>query len=297
MTEPLSESDRRRNYAYVYGVVRAGFGVPDRLIGVAGAPVGTVAEGSLAALVSAVPAVDFEEAALRAHLEDLRRLERVARAHRGVVDTVAAGTCVLPLRLATVYRDERGVRRALASRFEDFASALARLNGRFEWGVKAYTDEGEAPAPVPAAGAGAGIGPGSPAPAADSGRDFLRRRLAHRRAEEESQRHAAAFAHTVHDALDRFAEHSTLHRPQDSRLSAAPGHNILNGAYLVPREEAGAFAGLVGELAERAPGVRLELTGPWAPYSFANPAAPEDERASAHTAREAPRRPETPGPA
>jgi hypothetical protein len=44
---------------------------------------------------------------------------------------------------------------------------------------------------------------------------------------------------------------------------------VLNGAYLVPEGRAGEFADQVRALTERHPAVRLELTGPWPPYSFA----------------------------
>ncbi|WP_234433819.1 GvpL/GvpF family gas vesicle protein [Streptomyces rimosus] len=261
---------------YTYAVARAGCRPPDGLLGVAGAPVETVTEGALAALVSRVPAADFDEEALRAHLEDMAWLERTARAHRSVVDTAAAEFCVLPLRLVTVHRDARGVRQVLAQRAEEFLSALVSLDGRMEWGVKAYVeDPGTAKPPVPATGSA------RQAPADGSGRDFLRRRLAHRQAQEQSQRRADELAGAAHEALDKFAERSRLHRPQDPRLSGVSGRNVLNGAYLIPRDQAGAFAGLVGELADRSPGVRIELTGPWAPYSFTQ--APQPPEAGGET--------------
>jgi hypothetical protein len=45
---------------------------------------------------------------------------------------------------------------------------------------------------------------------------------------------------------------------------------ILNGAYLVPRAEATAFARLVEEQQRRHAGLELEVTGPWPPYNFAS---------------------------
>ncbi|UNO44291.1 GvpL/GvpF family gas vesicle protein [Streptomyces sp. MST-110588] len=268
---------------YTYAVARAGCRPPQGLSGVAGAPVETVSEGGLAALVSRVPAADFEEAALKEHLEELDWLERTARAHRAVVDTAAASFCVLPLRLVTVHRDERGVREVLSTHAREFLGALEALDGRVEWGVKAYADEAGASPPAaesttepPTGPAAAPTGPDGPAApaAAGSGRDFLRRRIAHRRARDAAQQHADDLARTVHAELDRFAERSRLHRPQDARLSGVPGRNVLNGAYLVPRADAGAFTALVGKLADRSTGVRIELTGPWAPYSFTGPPEP-----------------------
>src|SRR5262249_2577464 len=48
-------------------------------------------------------------------------------------------------------------------------------------------------------------------------------------------------------------------------------HMVLNASYLLDDQRADDFAAAVAALAEQHPGVRLELTGPWPPYSFAGP--------------------------
>jgi hypothetical protein len=44
---------------------------------------------------------------------------------------------------------------------------------------------------------------------------------------------------------------------------------ILNAAYLVADDRDGDFAAAVDSLAAGHPALRLEITGPWPPYSFA----------------------------
>jgi hypothetical protein len=259
-----TETAETEQLRYVYAVTRQAPGpLPAELVGVADAMVRIVRRGDLEAVVSPVPAADFDAAPLRAHLEDLGWLERTARAHERVVDAVASGGCALPLRLATVYRDDESVRCMLDSGHDRFARALTRLEGRVEWGVKVYTDRPEAVATATASAAAPGARPSG------SGRDYLRQRLSARRGQERSWERAAGFSRRLHDELSGRAEDSRLHRPQDTRLSSVPGRNILNAAYLVPRERAAEFADRVRRLdgAEKA-GVRVELTGPWAPYSF-----------------------------
>ncbi|WP_030606329.1 GvpL/GvpF family gas vesicle protein [Streptomyces sclerotialus] len=270
---------------YAYAVLRRGARPPAGLVGIGEAPVHTVAEGRLAALVSAVPAAEFDQPQVRERLEDLAWLEATARAHRRVVDEAAAEVGVLPLRLVTVYHDEDSVRAALVAHAERFGRLLARLDGRLEWGVKAYAQATEG---RPAAGHEPAAR--RPAAEAETGREFLRRRLRDRKVKDSARQEADGLARTVHDTLTQAAEDSRLHRPQDPKLAEAvaasgaadgDGHapagsraavvrgpNLLNGAYLVRREEAGAFAERVGELAARSPALRIELTGPWAPYSF-----------------------------
>ncbi|MEE1928260.1 GvpL/GvpF family gas vesicle protein [Streptomyces sp. TRM 70351] len=269
---------------YVYAVGRPGLVLPGGLHGVAGSPVRLVAGDGVVAVVGTVPAADFDEAPLRARLEDLAWLERTARDHQHVVAAVAGAGDALPLRLATVCRDEDGVRRMLTAGRERFAAAFAVVEGREEWGVKAHTEPAPAPAGAvdpPAGGAGGNGAGGGGRPV--SGRDYLRRQRERRQVREVASREAETWAREAHRALSAAAERSRLHRPQDARLSGASGQNVLNGAYLVSREAADAFAAQVRELAGRAPGLRVELTGPWPAYSFADAAgpAPDGSRESA----------------
>jgi hypothetical protein len=59
------------------------------------------------------------------------------------------------------------------------------------------------------------------------------------------------------------------HPPQDRRLSGTPDWMVLNGAYLVDAAMAIEFADSVRQLVSGYPTLRVELTGPWPPYSFA----------------------------
>ncbi len=243
---------------YVYAVTRPfQAALPKDLVGVAGAPAYALGHGDLAAVVSAVSADDFDEVPLKDNLENLDWLSDTARAHETVVAAVASVACPLPLRLATVCRDDDGVRRMLDADRERFRRTLDRLDGRVEWGVKLYA-EATAPAVPDASGT---------APA--TGRDYLRRRLQERRTSERSWESADAVARRLHEELSRHAEAVRLHRPQQGQLAECPGQNILNAAYLVPREDSAAFVETVNSLKPDEPGLRAELTGPWAPYSFA----------------------------
>ncbi|CDR12267.1 GvpL/GvpF family gas vesicle protein [Streptomyces iranensis] len=268
---------------YAYAVVRD-TGAPEAALdaltalegvtGVADESVYAVRHLGLAVLASAVPAEDYGEGSLRERLEDMAWLEKMARAHQRVVDTAGAESCVIPVRLATVCHGDEGLRRMLATGRERFASALDRLEGRVEWGVKAYATQPAAEQP-PAGTANAADAPSTPdvpdapsTPGAMSGRDYLRRRKAQRQAAEQRWGDTEEGARLVHDTLGGLAEQSRLHPPQDPRLSGISDRNVLNAAYLVRREDSADFAERVGELAGRTPALRVELTGPWAPYSF-----------------------------
>lgn len=246
--------------SYVYGVARG----PDpatvtALSGVSGSRVRVVAQGALAALVSTVDLAEFGEPGLRRNLEDLRWLEITARAHHAVLDAVAADGPVVPLRLATIYRSDDGVRALLAERAATFDAALSRVQGRTEWGLKAYLDAG------PDAGdhsAPAGEQPDAGAP----GTTYLRRRRARLHGDAQLRQRATRGAEEVHRAVSAAAEASRRYPCQDNRLTGASREMVLNAAYLLagtgrgPLEQALARTGTWP--------LRVEWTGPWVPYSF-----------------------------
>ncbi|NMH96204.1 GvpL/GvpF family gas vesicle protein [Pseudonocardia sp. K10HN5] len=240
---------------YVYAVTDAGrSGELAAVPGVTGAPVRRITADGLTAVVSTVDGTEFGEEALRRNLEDLTWLEQVARAHHGVVGAVARQGPAAPLRLATVYFGDDNVRALLGEHRARFAAALDRIRGRAEWGVKAYgrpqADEPTVTAP--------GAGPGT---------NYLMRRRAERDRAARSLQAARDQAGRVHERLAGLAVASRVYPPQDPRLSGRRDEMVLNAAYLVPGGDGDAVRGLVDSC--DAPALRLELTGPWAPYSFA----------------------------
>ena len=266
---------------YVYAVCRPlEAPLETGLRGVAGDPPRLLAHHGLTAVVSHVPERDFAEEPLRAHLEDLDWLAATAHAHQQVVDALTAVTTPIPLRLATVFRDDGGVRAMLEEREDGFRRALDRLSGRVEWGVKVYALPDAEPAQ------GGGRGEGAPAKPA-SGRDYLRQRHRKVTARETASQRAERFAELLHTGLCAHAEAARLHPPQRGALSRVPGTNVLNAAYLVPRGRSEEFVELVERAMGQEPGTEVRLTGPWAAYSFLEslespaPAPAPDDSASA----------------
>jgi hypothetical protein len=245
---------------WVYGVVAGDAPGPDTEHGVDGGAVRLIRAGPVAALASPVPLERFGEDALKASLEDIERLEALARAHQRTIDRALARGAVIPFRLCTIYEDEDGVRSMLDSEQESLATRLDRLRGLAEWGVKVFLVELEAAAA---------------APAAESGTEWLRRKRDDRAAAESARVAADERAGAIHAALAEHASAAALARPHDHRLSGDEREMLLNGAYLVPAEQAEGFRALVEELGrEHEPhGLQLELTGPWAPYHFVGDAA------------------------
>jgi hypothetical protein len=254
---------------YLYAVTRdedrPDAAVLGELTGVSGAPVRAVTHAGLVAYVSTVPLSEFGDAPLRRSLEDLDWVGETARAHHRVVETVAHDAATAPVRLVTVYGGDEGIIDMLDRRVAELRAVLSEVSGRCEWGVKAYSSgppraadrPGDAPYPEDPGSGGRATGPGT---------EYLRRRKAGLRHREQRQRASAEQAERIHATLAAVAVDSRRHRPQDPELSGRDDPMLLNGAYLVDRDRQSEFAAVLDEL--RCPGISIELTGPWAPYSF-----------------------------
>ncbi|MEV6793461.1 GvpL/GvpF family gas vesicle protein [Streptomyces sp. NPDC051320] len=258
--------------SYVYAVGRAGTpldGAADRAAGLDGGRLRTVHADGLVAWVSSVPRDTFSSEGMQAQLEDLERLEAIARTHHAVVEAAYACATVLPMRLATVYLDDARVATMLQERHREFGELLSRLEDHVELGVKVYAD----PRETGRRDAQAPTGTLVPASPASPGRAYLQQRRAARRSHQDAHRAAGSLAAAVPDRVAALVTARVVHRPQQAELAAAAGENIANEAYLVPANGVAGFRSALCALADDVPGVRIEVTGPWAPYSFATPPA------------------------
>ncbi|MGW7690378.1 GvpL/GvpF family gas vesicle protein [Streptomyces asiaticus] len=222
-----------------------------------GAPVRTVAAGPLAAVVQDVPAAGYDEAALRRRLSDGAELERCARAHHAVITAASALAPAVPLPLATVYLDDGRVRAALGERETSFLTALDRIAGRVEWGVKVYAPTGPPPAPVE-----------GPDPV--SGRAYLDRVRTRQRGREQRHTLALRAAERVDTVVRGLAVAARRLRPHGVEVTGKHRTHVLNAAYLLDLGRERELRAALASLRHDETDVRIELSGPWAPYSFAD---------------------------
>jgi hypothetical protein len=247
---------------WAYGVVPARAALSVHASGVAGGAVQAVTDGELTLVVSQVPREQFDAESLRANLNDLDWLERVAREHEAVLDEVLADTSVVPLRLCTIFDDAGGARRMLDRERDTLTRALAHLDGRQEWGVKLLVDGDRLAATAAPAGDQAH---------GEGGAAYLARRRDERHAREVARTLAVQIVDDVDTSLRAHAVDAVRLRPQNRELSGYTGDMLLNGAYLVDDGEVDALHVTAGALQDRYDdyGAELVVTGPWPPYNFA----------------------------
>jgi hypothetical protein len=256
---------------YLYGVVAAGEAPAELGAGVSVDPahdVELVAEGPLAGVASRVSLQEFDEGMLPERLGDATWLEQKIRAHEQVLERVLRDASVVPCRFCTVYRSEAELRRFLAERREALMTALDRVQGQVEVGVKAFVDldrfaVGQATRNEDIRELEERVA------AAEGGRAYLERRRLEQLVAAELERLRSVAGGEIHSRLLVAAEDGLPLPPQPAEISGRDGEMLFNGAYLVTADQSPFEQALTSVARDyRDAGIDFELTGPWPPYNF-----------------------------
>lgn len=224
---------------YLYCVTPAGHEPPSRLLGLDDAAVATVAHDDLALWVSSIPT-----GSLRAGLDAVRR-------HNDVVEAAVTSTITpIPLRFGQHLASPAEVRERVAREQERWRAQLALFSGALEFGVRVIDPTRR------------GAAQDVHTPPEPGGRAYLEQ-LAQRHA---SEREARAQAERVAEALrDAVGGMALSERVEPLRS----GHGVASIAHLVPRVLFTQYRERIAEARGALKEMRLLVSGPWPPYSFA----------------------------
>ncbi|MGW1813592.1 GvpL/GvpF family gas vesicle protein [Streptomyces sp. NPDC002125] len=243
-----------------------------------GEPLRALRFGELTAIVQTVRAADFTEDAWQARMADRQELERYARAHHHVVSAAAACCPTVPLPLATLYHGEERALEALLGETERFRTALERTAGHAEWGVKVYASDAPADPPAPEPADPPAPEPAAPThrpeatapgarPAPGAGLAYLERKRGVQARRERRHEDALRVAETVDAAFLTVAAAGRRLRLHAAEPPGKGGAQVLNATYLVRAHRAAELEELTRTLRADT-GARIEISGPWVPYSF-----------------------------
>lgn len=229
----------------------------------------------LAAVVSAVPLEVYGEGALAERLSDAAWTATRALRHERVAEHFARRAAVVPLRFGAIYLRREGVERMLAERAAQFREALARLEGRDEWGLNLYVERARLREEVTSVSARLREMVGR-ADASPPGQAYLLRKKIEGLRDEEARAETRRAAREVEETLAAACDGAARLRVLRDE-AAEQGELAARLAFLVRRESFEDFRAAAEGLAARYTplGFRFELTGPWPAYNFA---AAEEER-------------------
>lgn len=231
---------------YLYGIVGSSPDLSQEIRGLGGEPVRLLPRGNVAAVVSRSPLhpwpVDEDHLTL----------------HETVLEELMSSRPILPARFNTLLRTEDAVIALLNERARPFRSALERVTGKVELGLRVLWEP-----------------PGDAATTVDQktgdegpGTEYLHRRLTEERHRARRRAAGERLLQELQASFPSLAGESRLQRFPTERL-------LLTGAYLVERDRVDAFREGVAKIREEFPRLRFLLTGPWPPYHFVNGAHDE----------------------
>jgi hypothetical protein len=189
--------------------------------------------------------------AVEHNLENLEWLALHGVRHQQVVGEVASQTSIVPARFGTMFSGERALVQDVKSREAALKKVFDRIAGGDEWGVKVFAERSAAPV--------ASI-------EASSGKEYLQQKAARlKKRPERNDQELQEFA----TALQKIASDSA----PSGKVSGAQPSLMWQATFLVPRSKRRQWDQALKNFVERWDGQRrIEVNGPWPPYSFVSDA-------------------------
>jgi hypothetical protein len=180
---------------------------------------------------------------------------RNLRRYAAIVESIAAGVpAILPVRFGTTFDDEAELRLALRSRGATTRERLRAVRRRTQMTIRLFSESESGDASRPSRSRAAGRARVRLEHKATQGTRYLQQRLAVLR----TAREVCELA-PIRPAIRRFVK--------DERVERRSG--VITVHHLIPRATAEWYRAAV-DRAAAASGVRLSVSGPFAPYAFAD---------------------------
>ena len=195
--------------------------------------------------VSRVSRAEFADT-LSERMQDLEWLSAAGVRHQRIVAELARHSTALPARFGTIFLTEESLAEDVAHRKAELNAALQKISGADEWGIKVFRVAEPVRAAVPG----------------ETGSAYLERKA---KAMQPRER-------TVAPEVKQFAESLKA-----IAREVAPGGSITQGqpalewqtSILLPRAGKQKFDAAIQRFArDHKQKYRIEVTGPWPPYSF-----------------------------
>jgi len=237
---------------YLYGVSRAAAKKGKAAIMKPGSPgidgvsaVKAIACGDFICWVSGVDNASFAQDMER-NIENLEWLALHSVRHQQVVGEVAAQVAIVPARFGTIFSGEAALVKNVLGRSEALKKVFDRVADADEWGVKVFAEKKTA----------------AKVTSAQSGREYLQQKAAQiKQPPERNDPELKEFA----TALEKVASDTA----PSGKVSGTQPSLLWQSTFLVPRSRRKQWEKVLSEFVERWDGQRrIEVNGPWPPYSF-----------------------------
>ena len=209
-------------------------------------PVGAVACGKFTCWVSPVGQEEFAQSMER-NMENLEWLALHSVRHQQVVGELAAAVTVIPARFGTIFSGGGALTKDVQRRQRALEKVFRKIEDSDEWGVKVFAEE-TAPAPVSVPTA--------------SGTDYLRQKAARlKRPAEQKDPELTGFRSELQGIAVAAAA--------SGKISGGQPGLLWQSSFLLPRGRRKQWDRTLQKFVVKWQGRRrIEVNGPWPPYSF-----------------------------
>ena len=236
---------------YVYCIIEIGEPLRFGPIGIGAEPadVYTVHYRNLAAVVSDAP------------LEVLDSTRENVLAHERVNETVMREHTVIPMSFGTIFKTREDIVELLRSAAEAFGDVLTKMQNKLEFGLKVLWDREQAIRQVEADDED--ISRLKKEISGQKGPTYFARMQYGRLVDNALQTRSERYLASILDELRDVSVASRINKPIGDKM-------IMNAAFLISRDQEGAFDAKVKAIASRFDRLTFKYTGPWPPYNFVN---------------------------
>ena|SRR5580765_1766829 len=213
-------------------------------------PVRSLACGEFVCWVCEVDQSSFAQAMER-NMDNLEWLALHGVRHQQVVGEVAAQIAIVPARFGTIFSGEPALVKDVLGRKSALNKVFTRVTGGDEWGVKVFAEH---------------AAPAVAAVEARSGKEYLQQKAARmKKSPERNDQELRELA----SALEKIATDSA----PSGKVSGAQPSLLWQATFLVPRTKRKQWDQALRNFVEKWEGRRrIEVNGPWPPYSFVSDA-------------------------
>ncbi len=208
---------------------------------------------------------DFEGIEAEANLSNLAWLTPIVLAHDAAVSALSKSGPFYPTRFGTLFSSHDAISKLLDSESETLAAFLASVVGREEWGLKCIADRQFAIAKYAEK---EGL---NTSKLAASGKDYLKARQLQKSIDGRTQVWLLDLTRSIQQSLENSFGKVIL-RTRVTQPDGNEQEEIISSLAVLPRhtESVGLNEWVEHWNTTQYPqtGLRLELTGPWPPYSF-----------------------------
>jgi hypothetical protein len=236
---------------YVYCIINSEKPLRFGQIGIGGEPtdVYTIHYRNLGAVVSDAP------------IEVLDSTRENVLAHERVNETVMHNHTVIPMSFGTIFRTNEDIIELLRSAFDAFGDVLTKMQNKLEFGLKVLWDPDQAIREVETEDDD--INRLKKEISSQKGPTYFARMQYGRLVDSALQARSERYVSSILTELRDVAVASRINKPIGDKM-------IMNAAFLISRNQEGAFDKKIKDIAGRHDQLTFKYTGPWPPYNFVN---------------------------